>query len=416
VLWAGDFANLDLGNEPISSRFDPSAERRASDMPDTGEPIVQTHASSLASPVVKRNPRTLLLGGLAVLVVVGAIIWGLYVLLVSSHYVSTDDAYVGADIAQVTPLISGQVIAVPVVETQVVKAGQLVVMLDPSDAQVAVDQAKAALAQAERQVQGYFANDTALAAQVEARRAAVGQADAQILSAQSDLERARTDLNRRQALAASGAVSGDELTTAENRFSTAKAALASAKAAHAAAIANQGAAAGSRAVNQALIAGTDVANNPDVQSARARLAAAELMLSRTVITAPLDGIVSKKAVEIGQQVQPGAVTMQIVPTTTMYVDANFKEVQLDKVKPGQSVTLTSDLYGDGVKFHGHVRGVSGGTGSAFSLIPAQNASGNWIKIIQRLPVRITLDPAELEKHPLRVGLSMKATIDISHAA
>jgi membrane fusion protein (multidrug efflux system) len=132
-----------------------------------------------------------------------------------------------------------------------------------------------------------------------------------------------------------------------------------------------------------------------------------------VIKAPIDGILSKRAVQIGQQVQPGSVTMQIVPTSNMYVDANFKEVQLAKVRPGDSVVLTSDLYGDGVKFHGTVRGVSGGTGSAFSLIPAQNASGNWIKIIQRLPVRIVLNPDELRAHPLRVGLSMKATIKVS---
>jgi len=386
-------------------------------MPDTGDIMTESRLASaapLAPPLAaRRSPRTLLLSGLAALVVLGAVIWGLYYLLVSSHYVSTDDAYVGADTAEITPLISGQVIGLPVVETQGVKAGQTVLILDPADAQVAVDQAKAALAQAERQVRGYFANDTALAAQVAARHASVAQADAQILSAQSDLDRAKTDLDRRQALAKSGAVSGDELTTAQNRFTTAQAALASAKAARAAAIANQGAASGSREINEALIAGTDVDNNPDVQAAKARLAAAELMLSRTVIKAPIDGILSKRAVQIGQQVQPGAVTMQIVPTSNMYVDANFKEVQLAKVRPGDSVVLTSDLYGDDVKFHGKVRGVSGGTGSAFSLIPAQNASGNWIKIIQRLPVRVVLDPAELRAHPLRVGLSMKATIKVS---
>jgi membrane fusion protein (multidrug efflux system) len=382
-------------------------------MPDTGDIMTETRLAGAAPLAHRRSPRTLLLTGLAIVVVLGAVIWGLYYLLVSSHYVSTDDAYVGADTAQITPLISGQVVSLPVVETQAVKAGQTVLVLDPADAQVAVDQAKAALAQAERQVRGYFANDTALAAQVAARHASVAQADAQILSAQSDLDRAKTDLDRRQALAKSGAVSGDELTTAQNRFATAQAALASAKAARAAALANQGAAAGSREINQALIAGTDVEDNPDVQAAKARLAAAELMLSRTVIRAPIDGILSKRAVQIGQQVQPGAVTMQIVPTANMYVDANFKEVQLAKVRPGDSVVLTSDLYGDGVKFHGRVRGVSGGTGSAFSLIPAQNASGNWIKIIQRLPVRVVLDPDELRAHPLRVGLSMKATIKVS---
>ena len=382
-------------------------------MPDTGDLLTESRAASPPVKPARRSRRVLLLSALAVVVVLGAIIWGLYYVLVSSRVVTTNDAYVGADTAQVTPLISGQVIAVPVAETQHVKAGQPVVLLDPADAQNAVDQARASLAQAQRQVQGYFANDVALTAQVAARHAAVAQADAQILGAKSDLARARTDLSRRQVLAQSGAVSGDELTNAQNHFSTAQAALAAAEAARAAAVANQGSAQGSRQINQALISGTKIADNPDVLAARARLAAAELMLSRTVITAPMDGIVSKKAVEIGQQVQPGEVTMQIVPTTTMFVDANFKEVQLAKVRPGENVVLTSDLYGGDVKFHGKVKGLSGGTGSAFSLIPAQNASGNWIKIVQRLPVRITLEPAELEKHPLRVGLSMNASIDIS---
>ncbi len=196
-------------------------------------------------------------------------------------------------------------------------------------------------------------------------------------------------------------------------MTTAKAALVSAQAARAAALANRGAAQGSREVNTAQIAGADVEHNPDVLAAKARLDAAELTLSRTVIPAPMSGVVTKKAIEVGQQVQPGEVLMQIVPIESVYVDANFKEVQLDRVRAGQPVVLTSDLYGDGVKFHGRVKGLSGGTGSAFSLIPAQNASGNWIKIVQRLPVRITLDPRELEAHPLRVGLSMKATIDVS---
>jgi membrane fusion protein (multidrug efflux system) len=383
-------------------------------MPDTGEPVLGPRATVAAPP--RPGPgarRRLLLGGLAAVVVVGAAGYGIYAFLVSSRSVSTDNAYVGGDIAQVTPLISGQVQSIPVAETQVVEAGQPVVVLDPADAKIAVAQAKAALAQAERQVKGYFANDTALSAEVAARKAAIAQADAQIASARSDLERARTDLSRRQALAASGAVSGDELTTAQNRFNEAQAALASATAMKAAAVANASQASGSRQVNEALISGTDIADNPDVQAARARLDAAELALSRTVIPAPVTGVVTKRSIEVGQQVQPGTVTMQIVPTGQLYVDANFKEVQLAKVRAGQPVILVSDLYGDGVKFHGRVKGLSGGTGSAFSLIPAQNASGNWIKIVQRLPVRITLDPAELAKHPLRVGLSMKATIDVT---
>ena len=390
-------------------------------MPDSGSAIIEDAPRAAAAEPVSAKPRVVrtpsrrwrLLGLLGAVVVIGLAGAGLWWLLVASHQVSTDNAYVGADTAEVTPLISGPVIKVLAAETQKVQAGQPLVLLDPADARIAVAQAQAALGQAERQVRGMFANDSALAAQVAARQAAVSEADAQITSAQGDLQRAQTDLSRRQALAASGAVSGDELTNAQNRFSTAKAALISAQAAKAAAAANRGAAQGSREVNTAQIAGADVAHNPDVLAARARLDAAELALSRTVIPAPMTGVVTKKAVEIGQQVQPGAVVMQIVPTESVYVDANFKEVQLARVRAGQPVILTSDLYGGGVKFHGRVKGLSGGTGSAFSLIPAQNASGNWIKIVQRLPVRITLDPREVEIHPLRVGLSMKATIDVA---
>jgi membrane fusion protein (multidrug efflux system) len=383
-------------------------------MPDTGEPVLSPKAAVAPPPAARAGgARRLLLSILGAVVLLGVVAYGLYAVLVAGRTVSTDNAYVGGDVAQVTPLVSGQVQSIPVVETQMVTAGQPLVILDPADAKIAVAQAKAALAQAERQVKGYFANDSALSAEVSARKAAIAQADAQIASARSDLERARTDLSRRQALAASGAVSGDELTTAQNRFNEAQAALASATAMKAAAVANASQAAGSRQVNDALISGADVAGNPDVQAAQAKLDAAELALSRTVIPAPVSGIVTKRAIEVGQQVQPGTVTMQIVPTGQLYVDANFKEVQLAKVRIGQPVVLVSDLYGDGVKFHGWVRGLSGGTGSAFSLIPAQNASGNWIKIVQRLPVRIALRPDELAQHPLRVGLSMKATIDVT---
>jgi membrane fusion protein (multidrug efflux system) len=385
-------------------------------MPDSGSLEIETSAQhSLAGAEAPGHRRRLLLGALAAAVIVGAIVFGLYWLFIGSHHVATDNAYVGADTAQVTPLISGQVAQVMVSETQVVKAGQPLIRLDDADARIAVAQAQAALAEAERQVRGYFANDEALGAQIAARQAGVAQADAQISGARADLARARTDLERRQALAASGAVSGDELTSAQNRFASAQAALSSALAGRAAALANQGAAQGSRAVNQALISGDGVEDNPDVMAARAKLAAARLALSRTLIPAPIDGVISKKSVEVGQQLAPGAVTMQIVPTGQVYVDANFKEVQLAHVRIGQPAILTSDLYGGGVKFHGRVVGLSGGTGSAFSLIPAQNASGNWIKIVQRLPVRIAIDQKDLAQHPLRVGLSMKASIDVSHA-
>ena len=383
-------------------------------MPDSSSTLTDDAATT--GPTVRFRPpsrRWRLLGLLGAVVLIGAVGSGLYWWLVASRYVATDNAYVGADTAEVTPLVSGSVQKVLIGETETVKAGQPLVILDPADAQIAVAQAKAALAQAQRQVKGYFANDGALAAQVSARQAAIAEADARIASARSDLDRARTDLERRQGLAESGAVSGDELTAAQNRLSETKAALAAAEAAKVAAQADRSAASGAEAVNTALISGAGVDDNPDVLAARARLDAAQLALSRTVIAAQIDGVIAKKSVQVGQEVAPGAVLMQVVPTRSAFVDANFKEVQLTRVRIGQKVVLTSDLYGDDVKYHGRVKGLAGGTGAAFSLIPAQNASGNWIKIVQRLPVRIVLDPADLADHPLRVGLSMKATIDVS---
>ena len=381
--------------------------------PATADSIAQAKAVRVAKAGRRRRN---LLAVLGAVVVVAAVIWGLYYFLVSSHYVETDNAYVGADTAQVTPLVSGQVAKVLALETQTVKAGDPLVIIDDADARIALAGAEAALSQAQRQVRGYFANDVALGAQVAARQAEIARADAQLISAQADLARAQTDLTRRQALSASGAVSGDELTVAENRFAGATAAIAAAKAAAAEARATRGASQGSRDVNQALISGASVDQNPDVIAAQARVDAAKLALSRTVIRAPISGVVAKKAVELGQQVAIGQPLMAIVPVTAAYVDANFKEAQLSRVRIGQHVTLTSDLYGGGVKFDGRVKGLSGGTGSAFSLIPAQNATGNWIKIVQRLPVRITMDPQELARHPLRVGLSMKASIDVSGTA
>jgi membrane fusion protein (multidrug efflux system) len=369
-----------------------------------------------ASPAKLAKPngnRRQLLTGLAVVVVIGVVLWVLYAVLIGSRHVETDNAYVGAEVAQVTPLISGPVAKVLVSETQTVTAGQPLVVIDDADARIAVLAAQAALGQAQRKVQGYFASDDALAGQVAAREADIARAAAAVTGAQASLEQARIELSRRKALSDSGAVSGEELTTAQSQYTNAQSALVEARAALAQAKASRTAAAGNREVNTALISGLPANKNPEVAAAEARLASAQLALDRTVLRAPLAGVVSKKNVQVGQQVQVGAPLMAIVPTTNAYVDANFKEVQLDKVHIGQPVTLTSDLYGHGVKFHGRVTGLSGGTGAAFSLIPAQNASGNWIKVVQRLPVRIALDPAELKDHPLRVGLSMKAAIDIS---
>jgi membrane fusion protein (multidrug efflux system) len=354
-----------------------------------------------------------LFGLLAVVVVVAAIGYGLYWLLIAQNHVSTDNAYVGADVGEITPEVADPVAKVFVDETDSVKQGQPLVQLDDTDQRVAVAQAQAQLDQAERKVAGYFANEQALAGQVAARQADIVRADAQIASAQSDLDRANTELGRRERLAASGAVSGDELTQAENQFHTARAALEVARASKVQALANRGAAVGTKAINTALISGAPAPQNPEVAAAQANLDQAETNLGRTVLRAPFDGVIAKKQVAVGQRVQVGAELMSVVPIEQAYVDANFKEVQLRKVRIGQPVVLTADIYGGGVKYHGRVIGLGGGTGAAFALIPAQNATGNWIKIVQRLPVRVALDPAELRAHPLRVGLSMNATIDVS---
>lgn len=370
-------------------------------------------AVQVADPAKRRRRQFAILGAV---VAIGAVGWAGDRLLLGGSSVSTDNAYVGAETAVVTPQVAAAVTQVPVHETQQVRAGQVLVVLDDSDARVAVARAQAQLGQAERKVRGYFANEQALGGQIAARNADIGRADAQAASAQADLDRAKVELGRRQAMASTGAVSGDELTAAQNSFATARAALDAARAGQAQAAAQRTAAAGTLSANTALIDGATVESNPEVAAARAELARAQLDLDRTVIRAPVDGVIARKQVEVGQRVPVGASLMSVVPVGTAYVDANFKEVQLTKVRPGQPVVLTSDLYGSGVKFHGRVTGLAGGTGSAFALLPAQNATGNWIKIVQRLPVRVTLDPAELQRHPLRVGLSMSARIDTSKAS
>lgn len=337
-----------------------------------------------------------------------------YDTLVGSHHVSTDNAYVGAYSAEITPLVGGPVAAVEVADTQAVRKGQVLVRLDDTDARLALANAEAALQMAERKVRGYMANDEGLGAQVSARSAAQAQAAAQVAAAQSNLQRAKIDLDRRKALATDGSVSGEELTSAENAYTNAAAALQAALAGQAVAAADRDAALGSRGANQALISGTSVLDNPEVAAARAARDQASVDLERTIIRAPIDGVVSKRQVQVGQRVQPGMGLMVVVPVEHAYVDANFKEIQLAKVKPGQEVELTSDLYGKKVVYHGRVAGFSGGTGAAFAVVPAQNATGNWIKVVQRLPVRIALDPAELRRNPLRVGLSMDVDIRVAN--
>ncbi len=384
--------------------------------PEATSPAKPEAGPKAGDPAAKRRSRgrrIRLFSLLAAVVAVAALGWVIWWLLVGQDHVSTDDAYVDADVAQITPLVSGPVTRVMVVDTQPVNQGQPLVAIDDTDFQVALAQAQAQLGQAERKVRGYFANEEALAGQVAARDADITRADAQIASAGADLERARIELGRRQRLAASGAVSGDELTQAQNQARTAQAALEGARAGRIQAVANRGAAQGSKGVNTALIAGSPVEGNPEVAAARANVRAAQLNLDRTLLTAPFDGVVARKQVALGQRAQAGQALMSVVAVSRAYVNANFKEVQLRKVRLGQPVTLTADLYGGAVKFRGRVAGLAGGTGAAFSLIPAQNATGNWIKVVQRLPVRVSLDPAELARHPLKVGLSMKADIDVS---
>lgn len=367
----------------------------------------------MSEPSVAPHRRKKLLTAIAAAVLLSGAAYGGWYTLVGSHYVETDNAYVGADTAQVTPMVSGQVVAVLVADTQTVQRGDVLVRLDDSDARIALATAEADLAKARRQFGQTAATSRALSAQVEARRADISGARAQLISAQAAFDKAQIDFTRRQRLAPNGAVSGEELTSATNALASARATLAQARAAVAQANSQRGAAAGSLAANQALIQGTTVATSPDVLAAEAQVRQAKLDLERTVIRAPVDGVVASRTIQVGQRVAPGATVMRIVPISQLYVDANFKEGQLARVKPGQPVRLTSDLYGADVEYRGRVVGFSGGTGSAFALIPAQNATGNWIKVVQRLPVRVALDSKQLAAHPLRVGLSMTAEIDTS---
>ena len=350
-------------------------------------------------PAANTDTRKKLFVGLAGLVAVAGVGFGAYNLMFASQHVETDNAYVDADVASVTALTGGPVAEVRVVDTQTVKKGDVLVVLDDTDRRLDLEQAEAALAQVERKIHSVEANDTALAGQIAAR-----QAD--LAHARAELSRARTEQQRRLPLAGTGAISGEELTSVKTQVDAAEAAYAQAEA-------NLHAAQGAHQANDVLISGVTLDKNPEVAAARFRVDQARVNLERTIVRAPLDGVVSKRSVQVGEMVQPGSPLMAVVPVQAAYVDANFKEVQLGKVRAGQTALLKSDLYGDKVVYHGRVQGFSGGTGSAFAVVPAQNATGNWIKVVQRLPVRIVLDPKELAAHPLKVGLSMSTDIDVS---
>jgi membrane fusion protein, multidrug efflux system len=335
-------------------------------------------------PATNNHSRNRALLILAVVAVVGGLVWLTHLYLVGRYYQTTDDAYISSDLVQITSQVPGTVLAVNVDDTQSVERGQVLAVLDPADAQVAIASAEAQLARAVRSVRALFAQRDQLQAQIAQRR--------------SDLGRAQDDLDRRQGLLADGAVSGEELSHSRDALAVARAALDAARE--------------QLNATEAQIQGTTIETHPQVLDAEAAVRNVALALRRTELRAPVSGVIAKRSVQVGQRVAAGSPLMALVPLDDVWVDANFKEVQLRSMRVGQPVALHADLYGNGVDFHGRLAGLSAGSGSAFALLPPQNASGNWIKIVQRMPVRITLDPQELQAHPLRVGLSMTVKVDL----
>ena len=356
-----------------------------------------------SAPTALRAPapntkRAKALKGVALVVLLG-LAYGGYEWYLGRHEESTDNAYVQGNVVQITPQVGGTVTAIFADDTDFVKAGQALVQLDPADAKVALDQAEANLAQAVRQVRTLYANNSTLGAQIAVR-------ESDITRARTELARATDDLNRRQALVGNGAVSKEELGHAQSQVAAAQNALAAAQA-------GVTAAREQLSSNQTLTEGTRIASHPSVLAASAKLREAYLAVHRAALPAPVDGYVAKRTVQLGQRVAAGAPLMSLIPLNQLWVDANFKEVQLRNIRLGQPVTLTADVYGTRLTYKGTVTGMGAGTGAAFSLLPAQNATGNWIKVVQRVPVRIALDAQQLVSNPLRVGLSMEASVDVT---
>ena len=336
-----------------------------------------------APPPGASGKRKLWLALLGMGVVAAGAAYGAYYFTYAQYHESTDDAYVNGNLVQLTPQVTGTINAVDTDDTQIVKVGDPVVTLDPADSRIALLNAEAALGQAVRQVSTLYVNNDYYAANV-AQRA-------------SDLARAEDDLKRRVAVQNTGAVSAEDVSHAHDAVAVAQAALDAARQ--------------QAQSNHALTDRTSVENHPDVQAAAAKVRDAYLNYARNTLPAPVTGYVAQRSVQVGERVAPGTPLMSIVPLDGVWIDANFKEVQLRRMRIGQPVTMTADIYGSSVKYHGRVIGFSAGTGSAFATLPAQDATGNWIKIVQRLPVRIALDQKELEAHPLRIGLSMVVDAD-----
>jgi membrane fusion protein (multidrug efflux system) len=352
-----------------------------------------------APPKAGKPARKKALTAVGALVLVGGIAYAVYWSLVLNHFESTDNAYVQGNVVQLTPQVGGTVVAINADDTDHVKAGQTLVKLDPADAQVALEQAEAQLAQTVREVRTLYANNGTLQAQIALR-------EADLARAQTEVAKAQDDVDRRSPLLASGAVGKEEFNHVNAQLTTARSSVAAAQSALLAAREQL-------ASNRVLTEGVAVDQHPNVARAAARVREAFLALKRADLQSPVDGFVAKRSVQLGQRVQAGTPLLSVIALSQVWVEANFKESQLQKLRIGQPVELVADVYGKKVPFHGTVEGLGAGTGAAFALLPAQNATGNWIKVVQRVPVRIALDAKEVAEHPLRVGLSMDAKVDIS---
>lgn len=335
------------------------------------------------APTSSRKRKLWLIGLLVLLILGGLGTWAWYS-LVGRWYESTDDAYVNGNVVEITPLVTGTVTSIGADDGDLVHAGQVLLQFDPADSQVALQSAQANLARTVRQVRGLYSNVDSLKAQLQTR--------------QAELRKAQQDFNRRKVLAESGAIAGEELSHARDDLSVAQAAVNSARQ--------------QLSTSAALVDDTVVASHPEVMAAAADLRQAYLAHARTTLVAPVTGYVAKRSVQLGQRLQPGAATMAVIPLDQVWIDANFKETQLRQMRIGQPVEITADLYGSDVSYSGTVDSLGAGTGSAFALLPAQNATGNWIKIVQRVPVRIHLNPDQLKDHPLRIGLSTVVDVDL----
>jgi membrane fusion protein (multidrug efflux system) len=336
---------------------------------------------------------------LAGIFALAAILYAAYWFLIGRNYEFSDDAYVAANIVLITPQEAGTAVAISVNETDFVKAGEVLVRLDSTNAEIALQEAEAQLAQTVREVRTLYRTNNSLASKQDQHRAELEQARTALLNAQADFK-------RRESLLASGAVSEEDVQHAQTALQAALDHVAASKAA-------LDTAKEQLHGNESLTAGTSIVNHPRVLAAAAKVKQAYLNLKRCSIISPVDGYVGKRSVQLGQRVAIGMPLLTVVPLRQVWVDANYKEVQLRHIRIGQRVELTSDVYGSKVDFHGRVSGIGSGTGAAFALLPAQNATGNWIKVVQRVPVRIALDEQEVVAHPLRVGMSMEATVDLS---